>query len=175
MHRILHEHLCNFNPISARQWGFLPKRSTSSALLCVMHDWLTQLDNGNEVYSVFFRHPKSFDSVSHELLLSKLAHIQLNPHIIQWIRCYLTSKTQMVAVGGAVVSPGGCMWVHLHPIHTPVHLLLCRCSSVCLPKLIKVLTRYMHVYSTVIAIVTSMLVHIHGIVPITLMILLSEL
>jgi hypothetical protein len=21
----------------------------------------------------------------------------------------------------AVASPGGCMWVHLHPIHTPVH------------------------------------------------------
>ena len=43
---------------------------------------------------------KAFDSVSHELLLSKLVHIQLNPHLIQWIRCYLTSRTQMVAVGG---------------------------------------------------------------------------
>ncbi len=21
----------------------------------------------------------------------------------------------------AVASPGGCMWVHLHPIHTPAH------------------------------------------------------
>ena len=34
-----------------------------------------------------------------------------NNNIIGWV-CIDT---------GAVVSPGGCMWVHLHPIHVPVH------------------------------------------------------
>ena len=100
VHRVLFEHLCNYHPISARQWGFLPGRSTSSALIYVIHDWLTQMDNGREVYSVFFDIRKAFDSVSHELLLSKLAGIQVDPYIIQWIRCYLTGRSQLVVVGG---------------------------------------------------------------------------
>ena len=61
---------------------------------------------------------------------------------------------ERLARGGpasGVARGGGCMRVHLHPIHTPVHPLLCRCSLVCLPKPIKVLTHYMHIYSTVIA------------------------
>ena len=82
------------------QWGFLPGRSTSYALLYVIHDWLSQLDNGREVYSVFFDIKKAFNSVSHELLMSKLTSIHVNPHIIQWIRCYLTDRSQMVVVSG---------------------------------------------------------------------------
>ena len=66
------------------------------------HDWLVQMDNGHEVYSVFFGVRKAFDSVSHELLMSKLASIQVNPYIIQWIRCYLTNRSQLVVVGGEV-------------------------------------------------------------------------
>ena len=100
IHRLLFDHLCNHYPISAQQWGFLPGRSTSSALIYVIDDWLTQLDNRREVYSVFFDIRKAFDSVSHELLLSKLARIQVNPFIIEWIRSYLTNRSQKVVVDG---------------------------------------------------------------------------
>ena len=100
VHHLLFEHLCSYYPISVRQWGFLPGRSTSSALIYVIHDWMAHLDNNQEVYSVFFDIRKAFDSVSHELLLTKLARIQVNPYIIQWVRCYLTGRSQMVVVGG---------------------------------------------------------------------------
>ena len=33
IHRLLFDHLCNHYPISAQEWGFLPGRSTSSALI----------------------------------------------------------------------------------------------------------------------------------------------
>ena len=52
------------------------------------------------MYSVFFDIRKAFDSVSHELLLSKLARIQMNPFIIEWIRSYLTNRSQKVVVDG---------------------------------------------------------------------------
>ena len=52
------------------------------------------------MYSVFFDIRKAFDSVSHELLMSKLTSIHVNPHIIQWIRCYLTNRSQTVVVSG---------------------------------------------------------------------------
>ena len=34
-------------PPPTNQWGFLPERSTSGALLAATHDWLTELDKGN--------------------------------------------------------------------------------------------------------------------------------
>ena len=41
-------------PPPTNQWGFLPERSTSGVLLAATHDWLTELDKGNEVAAVFF-------------------------------------------------------------------------------------------------------------------------
>ena len=41
-------------PLPTNQWGFLPERSTSGALLAATHDWFTELDKGNEVPAVFF-------------------------------------------------------------------------------------------------------------------------
>ena len=82
VYRILFEHLRTCYTISSRQWGFLPGSSKALALLCVTHDWLNQLDNGHEVYSVYFDIKKAFDSVHHDLLLLRLAEIHVDPYII---------------------------------------------------------------------------------------------
>ena len=100
IHRLLFDHLCNKYPLSSRQWGFLPGRSATSALLSVTHDWLEQLEQGKEVCSIFFDLRKAFDSVPHCLLLQKLCEIGTNPYIVQWTRSYLTDRTQIVVVGG---------------------------------------------------------------------------
>ena len=102
VHHLLLQHL-NAYPcysISSRQWGFLPGRSTASALLSVTYDWLQQLELGNEVCSVFFDLKKAFDSVPHHLLLQRLLQINTNPFIVQWVRSYLTCRSQSVVVSG---------------------------------------------------------------------------
>ena len=55
------------------QWGFMSSRSTVSALIRVIDDWLCALDQGYEVCVVFFDVSKAFDTVPHLALLSKLA------------------------------------------------------------------------------------------------------
>ena len=100
IHQSLSQHLSTNSPLSNRQWGFLPGRCTSSALLSVTHDWLQKLELGNEVCSVFFDLKKAFDSVPHHLLLQRLNEIDVNPFIVQWIRSYLTCRSQLVVVGG---------------------------------------------------------------------------
>ena len=100
IHQLLSQHLSANSPLSNRQWGFLPGRCTSSALLSVTHDWLQQLELGNEVCSVFFDLKKAFDSVPHHLLLQRLNEIDVNLFIVQWIRSYLTCRSQLVVVGG---------------------------------------------------------------------------
>ena len=58
-------------PISSKQWGFLPGRSSISALLSVTHDRLHYLDQmqGHDVCSVYFDLRKAFDSIPHRPLL----------------------------------------------------------------------------------------------------------
>ena len=76
-------------PISSRQWGFMSKRSTVSALIRVVDDWLLALDQGFEICVVFFDISKAFDTVPHVDLLRKLDELGLDKYLIRWIRSYL--------------------------------------------------------------------------------------
>ena len=100
VYQYIFQHLCLTSPISPKQWGFLPGRSTTSALLSVIHNWLQQLDLGFDVCTVYFDLRKAFDSVPHRPLLQKLLDIQLNPYLVQWVSSYLTNRSQKVVVDG---------------------------------------------------------------------------
>ena len=100
VHSLVFRHLLESHPVSPFQWGFMPRRSTTSALCSLTHDWLRQLDDGNEICLVFFDVQKVFDSVPHCHLMSKLSSLQLCPQIYQWIHSYLAERSQVVAVGG---------------------------------------------------------------------------
>ena len=104
VHSLVFKHLLESCPISPLQWGFMPKRSTTSALCTLIHDWLRQLDDGNEICSIYFDVRKAFDSVPHSHLMSKLSTLQLCPHIHHWIHSYLAERSQVVAVGGELSS-----------------------------------------------------------------------
>ncbi len=58
------------------------------------------LESGKEVCSVFFDLKKAFDTVPHQPLISKLERTGLSPHILEWIKSYLTERQQRVVVGG---------------------------------------------------------------------------
>ena len=88
------------------QWGFLPGRSTTSAILSATHDWFTLLEKGKEISPVFFDLNKAFDSVPHRQLVAKLEAIGLNAYLINWIKnYYLTHRTQSVVLNGASSQP----------------------------------------------------------------------
>lgn len=70
--------------------------STTLALCSSIHDWLKELDSGNEICSVFFGLQKAFDSVPHNHLIDKLTTLNLCPHLLQWIHSYLCDRSQVV-------------------------------------------------------------------------------
>lgn len=88
-------------PLSDSQWGFRIGRSTVSALLSIVDDWLRLLEEGKEICATFFDYRKAFDSVPHRPLMDKLSSLNLNPFLIRWISDYLTHRTQQVVVEGA--------------------------------------------------------------------------
>ena len=95
---------CIYPPIQ-NQWGFLSGRSTTSAILSATHDWFTLLEEGKEISAVFFDLTKAFDSVPHRQLIAKLEAIGLNVYLINWIKNYLTHRTQTVVLNGASSQP----------------------------------------------------------------------
>ena len=67
-------------------------RSSTSALIAAIHNWLNALESGFEVCVVFLDVKKVFDSVPHAPSLEKLDEIGLNPYIIRSIKSYLTAR-----------------------------------------------------------------------------------
>ena len=100
IYRVLFDFLATNSPISIHQWGFMPNRSTVSALCTLTHDCLKSLDDGKEICSVYFDLRKAFDTVPHVPLLNKLTNLQLDRHVLTWIQSYLVNRSQVVAVGG---------------------------------------------------------------------------
>ena len=78
----------------------MSSRSTVSALIRVVDDWLCALDRGYEVCVVFFDVSKAFDTVPHLALLSKLSELGLNLYLLRWIRSYLSCRSQYVSIDG---------------------------------------------------------------------------
>ena len=60
---------------------------------------------GKEISAVFFDLTKAFDSVPHRQLIAKLEAIGLNAYLIDWIKNYLTHRTQSVVLNGASSRP----------------------------------------------------------------------
>ena len=93
-------HLHDHCPISDKQWGFQAGKSTTTALIATVHRWLSYLDRGNDIAAIFFDFKKAFDTVPHRLLIEKLHRMQLNTSIVEWIRSYLTGRSQKVVING---------------------------------------------------------------------------
>ena len=97
---IIMDHLEEVAPISPNQWGFMPGRSTTSALLSITNTCLQALDDGYDVCTVFFDIRKAFDSVPHRLLMEKMKTIGLNEYLLHWLHTYLSNRKQIVVVDG---------------------------------------------------------------------------
>ena len=60
-----------------RQYGALKQRSTTHALVDMLHHWHAVVDKGQSVRTVFVDFTKAFDHVDHNVLVSKLVALGL--------------------------------------------------------------------------------------------------
>ena len=78
-------------------------RSSTSALISVVQDWLTALKDGSEICVIFFDVQKAFDSVPHAPLLQKLADIGINSYLLRWIQIQVLSGVPKGSVLGPLL------------------------------------------------------------------------
>lgn len=85
-HKLIHE----------SQSGFRRKHSCQTALVKLVDQWLSCIDKGDLIGTLFIDFRKAFDLVDHCLLINKLSLYKLSPLSLRWFQSYLSSRKQAV-------------------------------------------------------------------------------
>ena len=89
-HNILHD--CQF--------GFRAGRSPNMALLSLIENITTSLDDHKHAVGVFMDIKKTFHTIDHNILLKKINHYGLRGIVSKWICSYLENRSQYVQFNG---------------------------------------------------------------------------
>ena len=83
--------------IDPRQFGTIPKSSTTHALVNMTHNWLVNTDgNGATARVVLLDFRKAFDLIDHSVLVQKLTTYDIPSQVKGWIVDFLMDRKQRV-------------------------------------------------------------------------------
>ena len=100
MHKRLYAFMEKDQMLYQNQFGFLPKHSTSDAVIQIAHDALHSLDNNGKCLSVFLDISKTFHTISHDILKSKLSHLVLEVLPLTGVITISAIERNMLATNG---------------------------------------------------------------------------
>ena len=95
------EHLLQNGLINENQHGFMSRKSCATNLLEFMEMVTKAVDEGDPVDVVYLDFAKAFDTVPKERLLEKLRAHGVGGDVLQWIRAWLTDRSQRVVLNGS--------------------------------------------------------------------------
>ena len=83
------------NLITHNQHAYRQKHSTQTCLIEVVNHLYELLDRKRIPAVISLDLSKAFDSINHDLLLSKLADLKMSESTIKWIKSYLSNRKQI--------------------------------------------------------------------------------
>ena len=92
------------NILCKQQFGFRSNSSTSDAIVEFLDLCYGALDVKKCFMSVFLDLSKAFDTLDHNILMSKLSHIGIEGSSYRWFLSYLLDREQQVSIGLATSS-----------------------------------------------------------------------
>ena len=99
MHKRLYAFFESHSIFYEQQFGFRNNHSTNHALITITEKIQEALDKNQFACSTFIDLQKAFDTVNHEILLSKLEHYGVRGIPNKWFRSYLNDRYQYTTVG----------------------------------------------------------------------------
>ena len=82
-----------------KQFGFRAKHSTTLAILSLIDKIHNAIEGNAFSCGIFLDFSKAFDTVNHEILLSKLEYYGIRGIVKQWFVSYLSNRKQFVSIG----------------------------------------------------------------------------
>ena len=98
-------HLQTHHILSEEQHGFQAGKSCETQLILTINDFANCLNNNEQIDAIFLDFSKAFDRVPHTRLRNKLSFYGIRGPLLQWIRHYLTNRTQKVIIDGISSNP----------------------------------------------------------------------
>ena len=101
MYSRLYHFLDSFKCLYELQFGFRSNTSTNNhALISITEKIREAIDSGNFACGIFVDLQKAFDTVDHDILLSKLYHYGVRGNSYLWFKSYLSNRKQFVSING---------------------------------------------------------------------------
>ena len=100
MYNRLLRFLNNHSILSDNQYGFLKHHSTAYALACLYDKISSAIENKECTVGIFIDLSKAFDTVDHNILISKLEHYGVRGTALRWFKSYLSNRQQYVEFNG---------------------------------------------------------------------------
>ena len=88
------------NILFSNKFGFRKNNSTSLALIQITEKIKESIDKGKHGCGIFVDLRKAFDTVNHNILLTKMEHYGIRGLALQWFKSYLTNRKQYVYING---------------------------------------------------------------------------
>ena len=103
LEKLMHSRLYSFiqtqNILHKNQYGFQRGKSTEQALVDIQSKIVTAFEQKETPCCIFLDFAKAFDTVNHNILLSKLNHYGIRGNTLDWLKSYLTDRKQCVSIG----------------------------------------------------------------------------
>ena len=80
--------------LTENQFEFRKQHSSYMTLIVIVDKLIKSNDNGENVIGVFLEFSKAFDTVHHDILLSKLYHYGIRGVALKWFESYLSGRQQ---------------------------------------------------------------------------------
>ena len=94
----LFKYLLKHNILYRYQFGFIPGRSTTHALLHFTDMLTNAFEKRHFVSGTFLDLSKAFDTLHHNILFSKLDHYGVRGNALHWFKSYLSNRQQFVSI-----------------------------------------------------------------------------
>ena len=95
----VYTHVASNNLLYEKQFGFQNNNSTEYAIVQLAKEIHESFDQNEFTLGVFVDLSKAFDTVNHDILLTKLEYFGLKNKYLNWFKSYLSNRQQFVSYG----------------------------------------------------------------------------